>query len=405
VRVLSERIADVRSCSLGVWVGTGSRHEPERLGGAAHFIEHMLFKGTETRSAQDLAAFMDSVGGQINAFTTRELTCFHGRVVDEKVSALAEVLADILLRSKFAESDVAAERNVILEEIGMYEDTPDDVATELLTAKVFHGSLGRPILGTAGKLNRMTGATLRKYQKSRYVGSAIVVAMCGSFSDGDLARVCELFGEVEAGDAPTFEPTEYTPAVASRRKPIEQNHIVLAMPGIQVTDERRYALQLMSDILGGGMSSRLFQQVRETRGLCYSVYSYASSYADTGSLSIYTALGADTERDALRVIADEVRKFRDGGVTSDELTRSRDQVRANLLMSLESTSSRMNRLGRNTLTYGHVIDTEDSIARYEAVTADDIAAVAGELLDFSKLSLSVVGKVRRTSEYLEILKK
>jgi predicted Zn-dependent peptidase len=404
VRLVSERIGSVRSASLGVWIGAGARHEAAAASGVSHFIEHMVFKGSDTRSAADLAAFMDSVGGQINAFTSKECTCFHGRVIDARLREFAETLSDMLLRARFDEADVASERGVILEEIGMYEDTPEDVAAESLARKMFRGSsLGRPILGSAATLSRMTGASLRKYQQSRYRGGAIVVSLSGSFTDDDARFIAEQFSRFPPGEANEYVPAAYTPSVSLRRKVTEQNHLIVAFPGIAMTDDRRYPAQMMSDILGGGMSSRLFQQVRETRGLCYSIYSALSAYMDTGVFSISTALSAETEQQALRVITDEIKRMRDGGVTEAELLRAREEIRSTLLLALESTSARMNRLGRNELFFGRAFETEETLARYEAVTRDDIARIAEELLNFENVSLSVAGHAKRADAYLSIL--
>ncbi|MDR0839434.1 MAG: insulinase family protein [Oscillospiraceae bacterium] len=403
VRVVFERIDHVRSASLGVWVGAGSRHETAALSGASHFIEHMVFKGTATRTAAQLAQFMDSAGGQINAFTTKECTCFHGRVVDTRLGELTDVLGDMLLRSNFAESDIESERGVIFEEIDMCYDTPEELVSERLFEAVYRGgALARPILGRRATLSKMTGESLKAYMGRRYLGGSIVVALSGSFTDGDLRRVEEVFSAFPAGGGQKPTPASYSPARISKRKQLEQNHITLAFPGVSVGEERRYAMQMLSDILGGGMSSRLFQKVREERGLCYSIYSYASSYVDTGLFSVCTALGAEAQGEALGVILGEIRRLRDDGITAEELALAREQVEANVLMSLESTSARMNRLGRNELYFGKVLEPEETIARYEAVTAEDILLLARELLTAEAMSVSVIGRGVAKAEALDI---
>jgi predicted Zn-dependent peptidase len=404
VRILHEYIPYVRSASLGFWVGTGSRYEDAKMSGASHFIEHMLFKGTETRTAAELASLMDAIGGQTNAFTTKECTRFHRRVLDTHLPQLTDVLCDMFFSSKFDEADVMNERGVILEEIDMYEDTPEDLSSERLSSAVFKGfSLARPILGTKPTLDRMTGQTLRQYKAEHYRPDRVVVAVSGSYRPEDVDRLKGIFAQMPAGGKNSFKDAVYTPTFTVKRKSLEQNHLNIAFPGVAVTDQDRFAVQLLSDILGGGMSSRLFQTVREERGLCYSVYSYGSSYIDTGLFSIYTALGRETEREALRVIVEEISKFKNEGVTEDELIRAREQVKANVLMGLESTSTRMNRLGRNELYFGAVPEPDEIISRYDAVTADDIRRLSERCLDFTKVSFSAVGKVEGADAYREIL--
>ena len=404
VRFLHEYIPHVRSVSLGIWVGTGSRYEDAGMSGVSHYIEHMLFKGTTTRTASELAGIMDAIGGQTNAFTTKECTCFHGRVLDTHLPQLTDVLCDMFFNSRFDEADVQNERGVILEEIDMYEDTPEDLCSERLSSSVFRGySLARPILGKKSTLDKMTGDTLRGYMAEHYRPEAVVVALSGSYKPEDITRLRDIFSNMKPGGRNSFKNAAYTPVFTVRRKSLEQNHISVAFPGVAATDKRRFTLQLLSDILGGGMSSRLFQTVREKRGLCYSIYSYGSSYIDTGLFSIYTALGRETEREALIVIADEIKRFKDGGVTPDELMRAREQVKANVLMGLESTSTRMNRLGRSELYFGHVLEPDEIIANYDAVTAEDIMSFSEACLDFTKMSFSAVGKVENADAYRELL--
>jgi predicted Zn-dependent peptidase len=404
VRLLHEYIPYVRSVSLGIWVGTGSRYEDAGMSGASHFIEHMLFKGTQTHTAAELAGIMDAIGGQSNAFTTKECTCFHGRVLDTHLPRLTEVLTDMLFNSKFDEADVTNERGVILEEIDMYEDAPEDVCSERLSSSVFTGnSLARPILGRRATLDKMTGDTLRHYMTQHYRPESVVVALSGSYKPEDIERLRELFSAMSAGGRNGFKNAAYTPAFTVKRISLEQNHLCIAFPGVAVTDGNRFTLQLLSDILGGGMSSRLFQTVREKRGLCYSIYSYGSSYIDTGLFSICVALGRETERAALGVIIEEIKRFKQDGVTPDELMRAREQVKANVLMGLESTSTRMNRLGRNELYFGAVPEPDEIIARYDAVTAEDILKLSETCLDIGSVSFSAVGKVDSADAYRTLL--
>ena len=326
VRILTERIPYVRSAALGVWVGSGSRHERPGENGAAHFIEHMAFKGTARRTAAALAEEMDAIGGQVNAFTTKENTCFYARVLDTHLPQAADMLCDMLFCSRFDDADVDTERGVILEEIGMYEDNPEDLCAERLAGAVFHGTpLARPILGRRATLEKMDGAWLRRYQRTHYAPQRIVVALAGSFTPGHVEDLARRFEGLEPAPHPAGRPAFYTPGVVVKKKAIEQNHLTLAFPGLPFADRRRFALQLLSSILGGGMSSRLFQQVREKRGLCYSIYTYGTCHDDTGYFGIYTALGKETEQEALDTILTVIRDFTEGGVTQEELDRAREQ--------------------------------------------------------------------------------
>ena len=400
VRILHENIPHVRSVSMGIWVAVGSRHEKAAESGASHFIEHMFFKGTKTRTAAELAALMDGIGGQINAFTTKECTCFHGRVLDTHLPALVDILGDMFFNSSFDEADVENERGVIFEEIDMYSDTPDDLVSERLSVAVYKGhSLGRPILGKKSTLAGMSGDSLRGYKDKNYTGGRVVIALSGNYTADDIKLICDAFSQVPGGKGAKIAPPQYYPSVTVKRKALEQNHLCLGFDGLCVIDEERFTLQLLSEIFGGGMSSRLFQSVREKRGLCYSIYSYGTSYMDSGIFSVYTALGKDTEAVALDVIRDEIKLLLNDGVTAAELLRAREQVKSNILLGLESTSARMNRLGRNELYLNRVPTPEETIAAYDAVTEDGILSLARRIFDYNKLSFSAVGRVETADAY------
>ena len=404
VRIVTERIDTVRSAALGIWIGGGSREETAAESGAAHFIEHMLFKGTATRSAQDIARETDAIGGQMNAFTTKECTCFYARVLDTHLARAADILCDMFFHSRFDDADVETERGVILEEIGMYEDNPEDLCAERLAGAVFKGSpLARPILGRKATLDKMDGAWLRAYQRAHYRPDRIVVALAGSFTDADAAELAGRFAGLEARPHTAARAAAYVPGVVVKKKAIEQNHLTLAFPGLSFADPRRFQLQLLSSILGGGMSSRLFQQVREQKGLCYSIYSYGTCHDDTGYFGVYTALGRETEGQALDTILAVVRELTEHGVTQAELDRAREQSKANVLMGLESTQSHMSSLGRGELLQGEVLDEDAIIAAYDAVTRADVQALAGELFRFENASLSAVGRVGSADAYRALL--
>lgn len=404
VRILTEPMAGMRSASLGIWVGAGSRHETAAENGAAHFIEHMVFKGTEKRTAANIAQEMDAIGGQVNAFTTKENTCFYVRALDTHLAQAADVLCDMFFDSAFRQEDVDTERGVILEEIGMYADNPEDVCAERLAAAVYKGSpLARPILGKPSTLEKMTGETLRAWKDAHYRPDQIVVALTGSFSDAVVEDLKTRFAAITPKSRLKMKAAAYRSAFTLKRKATEQNHITLAFPGFPYGSDRRFALQLLSFILGGGMSSRLWQEVREKRGLCYSIYSYGAGHEETGLFGIYTALGRETERQALDAILSVVRDLVQDGVTEEELSRAREQSKASVLMGLESTQSRMSHLGRSTLLTDRVLTPDEIIAAYDAVTREDILALARAMFDPAQAALSAVGRIENEDYYRNFL--
>lgn len=404
VRVVAERIEHVRSAALGIWVGNGSRFEPKEQNGISHFIEHMIFKGTEKHTARQIASMMDAMGGQSNAFTTKDCTCYYMKVLDTHLHTAAELLADMFLCSRFADEDIALERGVVLEEIDMYEDAPDDVATEKLFEACYQGTaLGRPILGTEETLNAMDSKVLHHYMKCNYHPQDTVVALSGRFSDADLQYICELFGQMQGNGHNEIERASYQPCIVVRPKEIEQNHLCIGFPGLPLLDKKRYAYQLMNGIIGGGMSSRLFQTVRERNGLCYSVYSFPSSHVDTGMFSIYVGLGQEQEQKATRLICDVLRQFCEEGPTREELSRCREQLKSNLLMGLESTNARMHHLGRSELFQQRVLDADELVTAYDAVTAEQICELARQVFCFDKVSICAVGNTASHTYYQELI--
>lgn len=404
VRVVAERIDHVRSAAIGVWIGNGSRFESAEQNGISHFIEHMIFKGTEKRTARHIASMMDAMGGQSNAFTTKDCTCYYMKVLDTHLHTAAELLADMFLCSSFADEDIELERGVVLEEIDMYEDTPEDVATEKLFEACYEGTaLGRPILGTEETLARMDSKALHDYVRKNYHPEDTVVALSGSFSDADLDYICELFGEMQGSGRNQIEPAHYQPRVVIRPKEIEQNHLCLGFPSLPLLDDKRYAYQLMNAIIGGGMSSRLFQTVRERNGMCYSIYSFPSSHVDTGMFSIYVGLGQEDEAKAAKLICNVLRDFCAEGPTREELSRCREQLKSNLLMGLESTNARMHHLGRYELFTDHVVSSDELVAAYDAVTADQVRALANEVFRFDQASICAVGNTGDEAYYRSLI--
>ena len=404
VRLLTEPMAEMRSAALGIWVGAGSRHETAGENGSAHFIEHMVFKGTETRTAAGIAQEMDAIGGQINAYTSKENTCFYVRALDTHLDQAADVLCDMFFRAAFRQEDVETERGVILEEIGMYADNPEDLCAERLSAAVYRGSpLARPILGRAATLKNMTGESLRAWRDAHYRPEETVVALAGSFPETLVTELSGRFAAMPSAPRRRAKGAAYQSAVTLKKKAAEQNHITLAFPGLSYGDDRRFTLQLLSLILGGGMSSRLWQEVREKRGLCYSVYSYGAGHEDTGLFGIYTALNRETEQQALEAILSVVNDLVQDGVTGEELSRAREQSKSSVLMGLESTQSRMSHLGRSALLSGRVMSSDEIIAAYDAVTREDVLSLARSVFDPRQASLSAVGRVQNEAYYRNFL--
>ena len=399
-RLLLQEVPGAQSAALGFFVGVGSRHEAPRENGAAHFIEHMLFKGTARRSAGQLARDMDAIGGQFNAYTTKEHTCFYGRTLDRHLDEGLDILADMLFHSRFDQGDVELERGVILEEIGMYEDTPEDLVSERLSAAVYRGTpLARPILGRESTLEGMTGEWLARWQRKHYHAGNLVSALAGKFSPAQADSLRDLLAALPSGLPAQSPPVTYRPAVTAKKKAIEQNHLILAFPAPSYLDERRPQVLLLNALLGGGCSSRLFQQLREERGLCYSVYSYVADHADTGLLGIYAGVSRDQEWAALEGARRVALELADHGPSQEEVDRVREQAKANLLMGSESVQARMSHLGTSALLYGRVRETEELLDLYDAVTREQLRDLAGALFRMETASLSAVGRVGSSADY------
>ena len=403
VKLICEKMPYVRSAAVGIFVGVGSRDEAAAESGSAHFIEHMLFKRTLERSAAELAFEMDAIGGQINAYTTRESTCFYARVLDTHLTTAIALLSEMFFDCAFDEAEAESERGVILEEIGMYEDTPDDCCYERLMSGCYKGALGRPVLGKPATLSAMTGVSLRKFKESHYTAGNIIVSLCGNFDESHIEQIKARFAPMAKTKASKKRLAEYSPVITARRKKTEQNQFCVAFPSSPSASEERFALNLMTTILGGGVSSRLFQNIREKYGLCYSVYAFQSGFADTGMLSVATAVGKDTELKTLGLIGDELKKFVDDGVTEEELSRAREQAKSSLVISLESTNSRMLKMGNSLQILGLCLTADELIAKYDAVTSADVLNLARSRLNFSRYSLSALGKTAPVEDYVKAL--
>jgi predicted Zn-dependent peptidase len=407
LRVVTEFLPAVRSVALGIWVGVGSRDEDVSHAGATHYLEHLLFKGTKKRTALDISAEMDAVGGEMNAFTAKEYTCYYARVLDADLPLAIDVLSDMVTSSLVSAKDVDAERGVVLEEIAMNEDDPGDSVHEAFTTQLFGDTpLGRPILGTVESINAITREQIHEHYVARYTPPHLVIAAAGNLDhDAVVAGVRAAFGHVLpdfAGATPAAPRLRgsgglwdgYGPAAGTGVKlvsrSIEQANLVLGCEGLARTDDRRFTLAVLNAALGGGMSSRLFQEIREKRGLAYSVYSFASQHADTGMWGIYAGCLPSKADEVLSICAAEVAKVVAEGFSDAELERGKGQVRGGIVLGLEDPSSRMTRLGKSELVYSSLEPVDDVLAAIDRVTHDDIRAIAAEVLTRPK-ALAVVG--------------
>ncbi|CAM4019740.1 zinc protease [Bacillus manliponensis] len=397
VRIVTEHIPTVRSVAIGIWIHAGSRNENEKNNGISHFLEHMFFKGTKTRSAREIAESFDSIGGQVNAFTSKEYTCYYAKVLDEHANYALDVLADMFFNSTFVEEELKKEKNVVFEEIKMYEDTPDDIVHDMLTKATYETHpLGYPILGTEQTLETFTGDTLRQYIKDHYTPENIVVSIAGNIDEMFVQTVEKYFGNYEGTTnreqvhSPIFHPNK-----VARKKETEQAHLCLGFQGLQMGNKDIYNLIVLNNVLGGSMSSRLFQEVREQRGLAYSVFSYHSSYEDTGMLTIYGGTGSQQLDTLYETIQQTLQSLKDTGITEKELMNSKEQLKGNLMLSLESTNSRMSRNGKNELLLKKHRSLDEIIESVNAVTKADVDTLIHNIFtdEFSAALISPTGEL------------
>lgn len=382
VRVVLENIPTVRSVAIGVWIGTGSRDETPENNGISHFLEHMFFKGTKTRSAREIAESFDSIGGQVNAFTSKEYTCYYAKVLDTHADFALEVLSDMFFNSTFVEEELTKEKNVVYEEIKMYEDTPDDIVHDLLSKAVYEKHpLGYPILGTEETLATFKSDTLKQYMHDMYTPENVVISIAGNISEAFIGEVEKYFGNYEGGKNTSTDEgkPDFHANRISRKKETEQAHLCIGFEGLQVGHEDIYSLIVLNNVLGGSMSSRLFQEVREQRGLAYSVFSYHSSYKDSGIVTLYGGTGAKQLNTLYETIQETLAKLKQDGITAKELNNSKEQLKGSLMLSLESTNSRMSRNGKNELLLKRHRDLDEIVVQIDQVTKDSVDSLANSI--------------------------
>ncbi|MGP6156823.1 MAG: M16 family metallopeptidase [Vulcanimicrobiaceae bacterium] len=399
IRIITESMPHVRSASLGVWADIGSAAERPEQRGISHLIEHMLFKGTERRSAREIAEVMDGVGGNLNAFTDKEVTCYYAKVVDNHIALAVDVLADMFLHSVFEPAELAKEQKVVLEEIRMYDDSPDEMIHDLFVSTMWNGSnLGDPTIGFSETVSALTGDDLRAHLGARYAPNTVVFAAAGHVEHDAIVRLVQEAFSVFSGVAelPVPERPRLTPALLVKRKDTEQAYVVVGALGLSARDERRYTLSVLDTVLGGGMSSRLFQEVREKRGLAYSVYSYQQGYRDAGLFGISAGTAPGNVQECVDVVFDQLAKIAELGPSDAEIALAKEHLKGSMTLSLESSSSRMIRLGRSEFNFGRLFGIEEVEARVDAVTRDEVQRLAGELFAPQNLGLCVLGPLDET---------
>jgi len=394
VRIITEEIEHVRSAAIGVWVGAGSRDEREGYEGISHFMEHMFFKGTERRTARELAESLEAVGGQLNAFTTKEYTCYYVKVLDEDLDLAIDVLSDMFFHSLFDEKEIEKEKNVVIEEIKMYEDSPDELIHDIFSEHVWNEHpLGKPILGTEESIGALSREKIMSFLSEHYAPDNVVIAVAGKIKHEDVvAKLTDQFGTFKRGGRRVLEGTPVGQKVEYyQKKDTEQMHILLGVPGLGQDDDDIYAMHIFNNILGGGLSSRLFQEIREQRGLAYSVYSYHATYVDAGLFAVYAGTSPKNTKEVIECILQELKEIRQQGISESELARTKAQIKGGLYLGLEAVSSRMSRLGKTELTYNRVLSPEEVVGKLEKVTLEDVSRLIGRLWQREKISIMTLG--------------
>jgi predicted Zn-dependent peptidase len=413
LRIVTEEVPSVRSAAVGIWVNVGSRDEAPATAGASHFLEHLLFKGTTSRTALEISSSIESVGGEMNAFTSKEYTCFYARVIDTDLPMAIDVVSDLITSSIVTALDVDAERKVVLEEIAMRDDDPSDLVHDLFSDTYYGDTqIGRPILGTIESINNMSRNTVFNYYKKKYKPSDLVVAVAGNIKH---KRVVAMVEEALSRDnfldlagTPNIRPN--TSIKRGPQQPVglmyrktEQAHMLYGMEGVPRADDRRFAMGVLSAALGGGMSSRLFQEIREKRGLAYSVYAYSQQFAGTGTIGFYAGCNPTKAIEVVEIIREILSDVADHGMSHEEIERAKGAVRGSLVLSQEDSGSRMSRIGKNEIVYGQVMDFDDILKAISRVSAEDIRQIAGEYLSKTP-TLAIVGPFKNPAKFEKVLK-
>jgi predicted Zn-dependent peptidase len=406
--ILTEKMDHLRSVAMGVWIRAGSRHETQEINGISHFVEHMVFKGTKSRSAQHIAREVDAIGGNLDAFTGKETVCFNIKVLDEHVPVALDVLSDLVLNPVFAANEITRERGVILEEIKMDEDNPDYLVHEIFTQAFWKDHpLGRPILGTKETVKRFERDTLCNFYGQRFHGSNMIFSAAGNIDhDAFVEQVTRRFESLPAGESltATVPPKTAARIILKNKKALEQVQLCLGVPAPRIADESRYTTLILNTILGGGMSSRLFQTVREERGLAYSIYSDLNPYSDTGSLCVYAGTSSDRAVQVVQLVMEQFRRLKSEPLPADELRRAKDQLKGNLLLSLESSMARMSNLARQQMHFNYFFGMDEILNKVESISEDQVLAMANQLFQPEMVAVTLLGRldgVKLTRNQLE----
>ena len=412
LRIVTEEVSSVRSAAIGIWVNVGSRDETPAVAGASHFLEHLLFKGTTRRNALEISSTIESVGGEMNAFTSKEYTCFYARVIDTDLPMAIDVVSDLITSSIVSALDVDAERKVVLEEIAMRDDDPSDLVHDLY-AETYYGDtqLGRPILGTIKSINDMTRSSVFNYYKKKYLPQDLVVAVAGNIKHKRVVAMVEEAlsrdGFLNVKGAPQIRPntpvkTKPVQAVGLLTRKTEQAHMFYGMEGVARSDERRFSMGVLASALGGGMSSRLFQEIREKRGLAYSVYAYAQQFAGSGQIGFYAGCNPTKAIEVVEIIREVLADVAENGMSHEEIERAKGAVRGSLVLSQEDSASRMSRIGKNEIVYGQVMGFDDILKAISCVNSTDVREIASEYLTKSP-TLALVGPFKSESKFEKVL--
>lgn len=397
VSIVMEQISSVRSVALGIFIRNGSINETSKSNGISHFIEHMLFKGTNKRTSKDIAEEMDNIGGQLNAFTAKEYTCYYARVLDTHIDTAIDVLTDMIFNSKFDSIDIEKESKVILEEINMYEDSPDDIVFTKLQKEIWENSpLAYNVLGTKENVSSFKRQDFIEYMNNKYVGENIVVAIAGSFDKEKILEVIkQKMSSMPKGKANLEADKQYiyTPSRTKVYKDIEQLHLAIVFDGISIKDKYNYSMSLLNAIIGGGMSSILFQKVREEHGIAYSIYSYNNSYVNNGLFNIYVALNKSQLDKTVNIIYKEIANLKNNKITNQQIEKTKEQLKSNYIMGLESTSNRMSSIGRSKVLVNKIKTPDEIIQEVDLIKKEDIDYLIDKVFNMDKMSISLVGKV------------